>query len=158
MGRPLIMTLWRSGLKCAAMVVRGSHLYACLATSCGSPRALTGGGGLPGVGLFRNRSDVGGRPSRSQSFARPSRTSRARQAHGGCRVVANVAALLTPLTGPGNSSSAVSCRFGGGIAGALGLRCGQTPCHPAMVAEARPSLRFGIRGLSESCNGGEMMI
>ena len=52
MGRPPIMTLWRSGLKCAAMVVRGSHLYACLATSCGSPKALTGGGGWPGVGLL----------------------------------------------------------------------------------------------------------
>ena len=53
MGRPWIMTLWRSGLKCAAMVVLGSHLYACLATSFGSPMALTGGGGLPGVGLLR---------------------------------------------------------------------------------------------------------
>ena len=141
--------IWKPKQSHAASSPRLHALRPCPKTSHDLPAASTdqqrGAGGSNGLGGL-TKGGAAGSPTV------------ARKAHGGCCVLANVVALLTPLTGPGNSSSAVSCRFGGGIGGGFGLRCGQTACQLAFAALARPSLRFGIPGLSESCNGGEMMI
>ena len=51
-GRPLIMLLLASGLKCVAKVVLWLHWYACFDTKVSLPQILIGGGGSPGVGTY----------------------------------------------------------------------------------------------------------
>ena len=51
-GLPLIIAVWLSGLKCAALVFSRPHLYGWRATPSWEPDASQGGGGTDGVGLF----------------------------------------------------------------------------------------------------------
>ena len=158
-GRPLIIMVCLSGPKCAANVVWPSHMYACLAMAAGLPRAGNGGGGKPGVGLWAKRGATGGRRPCSRCDAMTSRTRLEFAIHGGCATFAKNAALCAPLTWVESMSSSSRRRFGGGSGGSFGLSDGfaQTPGSADIVAHARPNSRCGLRGLSESCYGGEMM-
>ena len=97
---PLIINVWRSGLKCTAMVVSASHLYEWRATPCWEPNASKGGGGTEGAGLFRKRLFGGGRrPSLILSSAMPCRTFRLRGIQGGWGVPSKNAEVVAPLIG-----------------------------------------------------------